>query len=552
MRDRLKSRFRTLVSGIALRAIRAGVVSRRAVIVFGVIAGLLAVPAAAGAVLPGPNGRIVFTSGRDDGFSTFDDAHAQLWVADKAGAAPRRVTVNAGIQHRHASWSPDRTKLVYSAGNAATGDFDIYILDLTQPASGTNPRNITQSPGIADDRPSWSPDGTRVAYQSKVLGSKAPAQIVVESVTGPQVSVLTQPAGTGDAGKPVWSPDSKTLYYSLVVNPGVSPVDDDIYKKAADDSGAAIPVVTGPTDDYQPALSPDGQSLCFTRGAFGTTSATVQRSTITGGSVTQIANSGQGDYNCAWSPDGTKIAYVQGTFSNGDLKMKNSDGSGTATDLVPNVAGRFDGNPDWARNPSPTCQDKSVSIGFNGTAAILLNCVDPAPENDPVTLSIVTPPAHGSLGSIHQNSVTYTPQPNFSGADQFTIKGNDGTSDSNCRDHPRDSQPRHPRDDLVAEAGPTALAARDSARAHFEQGHTHRHDDLLQPLQTSPSQAHVRRGHARASDQPPVRRAGPVKPHAATLHALHQGWQPELHWARWTQPHQVRRAPITHADADRG
>ena len=431
MRDRLKSRFRTLVSGIALRAIRAGVVSRRAVIVFGVIAGLLAVPAAAGAVVPGPNGRIVFTSGRDDGFSTFDDAHAQLWVADKAGAAPRRVTVNAGIQHRHASWSPDRTKLVYSAGNAATGDFDIYILDLTQPASGTNPRNITQSPGIADDRPSWSPDGTRIAYQSKVLGSKAPAQIVVESVTGLQESVLTQPAGTGDAGKPVWSPDSKTLYYSLVVNPGVSPVDDDIYKKAADDSGAAIAVVTGPTDDYQPALSPDGQSLCFTRGAFGTTSATVQRSTITGGSVTQIANSGQGDYNCAWSPDGTMIAYVQGTFSNGDLKMKNSDGSGTATDLVPNVAGRFDGNPDWARNPSPTCQDESVSIGFNGTASILLNCVDPAPENDPVTLSLVTPPAHGSLGSIHQNSVTYTPQPNFSGADQFTIKGNDGTSDSN-------------------------------------------------------------------------------------------------------------------------
>ena len=47
--------------------------------------------------------------------------------------------------------------------------------------------------------------------------------------------------------------------------------DDDIYAKAVDDSGSAIPIVTGPTDDYQPALSPDGQSLCFTRGAFGST-----------------------------------------------------------------------------------------------------------------------------------------------------------------------------------------------------------------------------------------------------------------------------------------
>lgn len=197
------------------------------------------------------------------------------------------------------------------------------------------------------------------------------------------------------------------------------------------DPAVTDPIVTGPTDDYQPALSPDGQNLCFTRGAFGTTNATVQRSTATGGNVTQIADSGQGDYNCAWSPDGTKIAYVQGTFSNGNLMVRNSDGSGTATDLVPNVAGRFDGNPDWTRNPSPTCQDQSVTTSFNGTASIPLDCVDPAPENDPVTRAIVSPPAHGSLGSISQNSVTYTPQPGFVGADQFTFKGNDGTSDSN-------------------------------------------------------------------------------------------------------------------------
>ena len=142
-------------------------------IVYGVLAVmltvLLMVPTTAGAVLPGPNGMIVFTSGRDDGLTTLDDAHAQLWVARKAGATPTRVTFNTAIQHRHASWSPDRTKLVYSAGDAITGDFDFYILDLTQPASSTNPRDLTQSPGIAEDRPSWSPDGTRVAYQRKVL-----------------------------------------------------------------------------------------------------------------------------------------------------------------------------------------------------------------------------------------------------------------------------------------------------------------------------------------------------------------------------------------------
>ncbi len=394
----------------------------RAVVLVTAVAAALAGAQSAAAVIGGPNGKIVFTSGRDDGLTPFDDNHAQLWVAAKAGATPVRVT-NASIQHRHASWSPDRTKLVYSAG-VAGGDLDIYILDLTRPLSATNPTDITPVPGVVDDRPSWSPDGTRIAYQSK--NGANPTQIVIQSVADGSQTILTQPVGTGVAGKPVWSADSQTIYYSLVV----PTTDDDIYKQAADGSGFATPVVTGTTDDYQPAISPDGQSLCFTRGKFGTTAATVMRSTITGTNVTTIANSGLGDYNCAWSPDGTKIAYVQGIFGMGDLMVKNSDGTGTPTALVPNVPGRFDGNPEWTRNPSPTCQGQTVQVGFNARATIPLSCVDPPPENDPITRAIVSRPGHGSLGSIDQNAIVYTPDKNFSGTDQFTFKANDGTSDS--------------------------------------------------------------------------------------------------------------------------
>jgi Tol biopolymer transport system component len=395
----------------------------RARLVLGVFAVLLAFASPAGAILPGPNGKIVFTSGRDDGTTSLNDAHAQLWIADKPGATPVRVTADTSIQHRHASWSPDRTKLVYSAG-VPPGDLDIYILNLTQPISGSNPRNITQTPGIAEDRPSWSPDGTRVAYQSKP--ATGPMVIVTQQVTDPMFTlVLAQPIN-GDAGKPVWSNDSKTLYYSLLVSPG----NDDVYAQAADGSGVATPIVTGPGDDYQPALSPDGKSLCFTDGAFPTPAAKVERSTITGTNVQQFANSGMGDYNCAWSPDGTKIAYVEGTLSNGNLMVKNSDGTGTPTDLVPNVAGRFDGNPEWTRNPPPNCLGRSLTVRFNTSASIPLSCVDPPPENDSVTLAIASTPAHGSLGSINSASVAYTPARNFSGVDQFTFIGNDGTSDS--------------------------------------------------------------------------------------------------------------------------
>ena len=42
------------------------------------------------------------------------------------------------------------------------GQWDIWIVN----ADGTNPQNLTQNPGVDDTRPVWSPDGTRIAFQS--------------------------------------------------------------------------------------------------------------------------------------------------------------------------------------------------------------------------------------------------------------------------------------------------------------------------------------------------------------------------------------------------
>lgn len=392
----------------------------------------LGAAAPAAAVQPGPNGKIAFASGRDDGLAApFTDATAQLWIVAKPGGAPGRVTLNAAIQHRHPSWSPDRTKIAYSAG--AAGDYDIYVLDLTKPASGTNPRDITQNPGIADDRPSWSPDGTKIAYTAKPLPS-GDKNIYVQNAAGPQITQITNTVALKDADKPAWSPDSRSLFYSLDVDPAAT-INNDIYRvPIAGGPQLGTPLITGVTDDYQPAVSPDGQDLCFIRGAFGTVAATVQRSAATGGVVTPIAASGNGDYNCVWSPDGTKIAYVTGIFGNGALVMKSSDGSGVAAPVVNDAAGRFDGNPDWAPNPSPTCQDGAVRTASGSAASIPLGCTDPAPENDPTTKRIVARPAHGTLGPVAAGNparVTYTPARGFSGADAFTFRGNDGTSDSN-------------------------------------------------------------------------------------------------------------------------
>src|SRR5215212_524379 len=97
-----------------------------------VASGALASPAAA--VLGGKNGRIVIASGRPD---AVDDAHARLYLIDM-NALPSPVVgaafaQSATEQHRHPTWSPDRTKVAYARGTPNTfalEDFEIFIQDL--------------------------------------------------------------------------------------------------------------------------------------------------------------------------------------------------------------------------------------------------------------------------------------------------------------------------------------------------------------------------------------------------------------------------------------
>jgi hypothetical protein len=52
-------------------------------------------------------------------------------------------------------------------------------------------------------------------------------------------------------------------------------------------------------------------------------------------------------------------------------------------------------------------------------------------DGDNLTLIVVDQPENGDLSNITWPTLTYTPSPEYSGADSFTFKVNDGTSDSN-------------------------------------------------------------------------------------------------------------------------
>ena len=89
-----------------------------------------------------------------------------------------------GVQNRHATWSPDRTKIAFAAGtpgSPTTEEYDIYIQDLVQ--NTITALDATEiGDGLSSDHPAWSPDGTRIAYEHQPVDNSTDRDIMVKTV----------------------------------------------------------------------------------------------------------------------------------------------------------------------------------------------------------------------------------------------------------------------------------------------------------------------------------------------------------------------------------
>ncbi|MBI2826642.1 MAG: DUF4082 domain-containing protein, partial [Planctomycetia bacterium] len=103
-------------------------------------------------------------------------------------------------------------------------------------------------------------------------------------------------------------------------------------------------------------------------------------------------------------------------------------GNAMATDVVSSFTTAAPPNqaPVAVNNSYSTNEDSVLTIAATG---VLANDTDA--EGDPLTAAVVTGPTHGTLALNADGSFTYSPVLNYNGADSFTYRANDGTSNSN-------------------------------------------------------------------------------------------------------------------------
>ena len=197
---------------------------------------------------------------------------------------------------------------------------------------GINPTPLTN--GTADDEwPSWSPDGTKVAFTSNRDGHW---EIYVMNADGSAQTRITRTPQHN--WSPTWSFDGTKLLFSSFRDRNW-----EVYAVNADGS-SPVRLTDDPAEDQAPVWSPDGRAIAFASKRTG--SYELYLMNPDGSAVTRLTQTNANNYSPAWSPDSRHIAFESNR--DGHWQIYVMDGDGANAKNLSNTTSSNDQAPSWS------------------------------------------------------------------------------------------------------------------------------------------------------------------------------------------------------------
>ena len=179
------------------------------------------------------------------------EAHGEILTAPADKGDIRDITNTPGVAERDPAWSPDGKSIAYFSDES--GEYELHIRD--QNGMGDVRKFNLGNPPSFFYSPQWSPDSKKIAYTDKRLSvwyidldKKVPVKVDTEVYESPERHL-----------DPSWSPDSRWITYTKMLENHLRAVF--VYSI---ETGKATQVTDGLSDARYAAFDKNGKYLYFT------------------------------------------------------------------------------------------------------------------------------------------------------------------------------------------------------------------------------------------------------------------------------------------------
>ena len=271
---------------------------------------------------------IAFVTDRDGPDAIGDFGNQEIYTMNPDGSEQRRLTHEKAADNSP-TFSPDGKRIAF--GSQRSGGFEIFVMN----ADGSDQKQLTHFTALGRGAiaPAWSPDGRRIAFVTRI----SPIAIYVMNVDGTGVTKVSDDGG--GASNPAWSPDGRKIAFNSRRTGKPQ-----LYLMDAD-GGNSRRLTSDDAADRLPAWSPDGKLIAFESDRGGEFKIYVMNAD--GSEQHRVSSQPGADGHPAWSPDGKHIVFHKTVLGHGQVYVMDADGSNTRR-LTPLSSVAFSAFPTWS------------------------------------------------------------------------------------------------------------------------------------------------------------------------------------------------------------